>query len=193
MTAMSAGLLAELADQLNGMDAKEVEDSVTMLVPPGKYHAVLDEVDDEIVTDNGNRGFELTYTLLGGTKPGKKVTHTLYTRSNKGEKEQRKLNQQINLFALRHGIATKDANDKTQLLPGKSFSNAIGTEVILQVVVESGTNKKGRPWEGNGVKFCGVFALDDPKAREGAHLATEEAKKAVADKRQKDDLSEIEV
>lgn len=189
----SAGLLDELAEQLNGMDAQEVEDSTSMLVEKGKYHAVLDDADDSVVSNGGNKGIELAFTLLGGRKPGKKVSHTLYTAGGDAEKTKKMLTQ-INLFALRLGIATKDADGKILITKGKSFRDAIGNECILDVIVDSGVSQKtGKPWEANAVKFCGIFSLGDEKARQGAHLAGEAAVKAAAEKRQKDDLSEIEV
>lgn len=194
---MSAGLLAELEEDLNGMDGREVEDSTSMLVPAGKYHAALEASDDSVETTGGNRGIELTFVLLGGPKPGKKVDHTLYARGKDAEKTKKMLTQ-INLFALRLGIAVKDADGKIQLVKGKSFDDAIGAECILDVVVETGVNEKtGRPWEKNGVKFCGIYAVEDEKARRSAHMGSSEAAavvvQAAAEKREADDLSEIEV
>lgn len=189
---MSAGLLAELENELNGQDAREVEDSTSMLVPAGKYHAILDASDDEVVSNNGNRGIELTFSLLSGPKPGKKVDHTLYAAGKDAEKTKKMLTQ-INLFALRLGIATKDADGKIKINPGASFDDAIGNECILDITVEAGVNQQGRPWEANGVKFCGIYALDDAKAREKAHMGNADAVAKAKEKKEQDSLDDIPV
>lgn len=189
---MSVGLLDELRSQLEGQEVKEVEESTTMLVEKGRYHAVVNGVDEDVTTDNGNRGIELEFSLLGGKKPGKLVSHTLYARGKDAEKTKKMLTQ-INLFALRLGIATKDGEGRIKFLPGRSFKDTIGTEVIVDVIVGTRTSKNGQPYEANEIKFCGIYALDDPKAREGAHLASEEQRKKAAEKKAQDDLSEIPV
>lgn len=192
-------ILAELEQELaeRPVSEKDVEDAAMRTVPEGWYHAALEGVEEIDSQKTGNKAVKLTFALLGGPKPGWKVDHAMWTKG-KDQKATDNCTLQILRFARRLGIAEKVTDDKgkeiIKLLPGKDFKDALGRECIIEVYVEEEKDEKtGRTFIKNKVRMHGVHSLDDVKAREKAHLASDGVKAKAAAQREQDDLSDIPV
>lgn len=136
-----------------------------ILVSEGFYLATLESTDLGIVASTGNPGIRLTFSLIGGRPTGKLVDHTLYL-FGRTLATTRKLAVQILVFNIALGIATRDANGAIRSVPGKTFQDAIGRSCVLDLVVEPRTNRWGRHYLANAVRFCGIYSPEgicDPK------------------------------
>jgi hypothetical protein len=132
---------------------KESDISVGDLIPDGKYHAVVDKVEN----DQGGSSpcFKITFSILAGTVggvAGRKMIERLFnTEKNK---------QRMVLFANRLGLIGQGDLGKPSVR--QSWSNAVGKQVVIEVKSRKYQKNDGTEGTSNQLAFGGIWKLDDP-------------------------------
>ena len=133
-------------------------------VPPGKYHARIDEV--KRVSDM-NSYLRVKFALLAGTSPAG-VGHTLTERFYLTEKARKR----INAFASRMKLvdATSLGNRVTV-----SFADLIGRQLIIEVIEDEYETKSGGKAKSSKLGFATFWSLDDPRVADVPRAKAQQA------------------
>ncbi len=138
-------------------------------VVPGKYLAQLAGVKDH-VAQNGTRGIEMTYEIIGGKFDGKNVKEVLWSVADGDDdkKKTTKQNQQasraqaVGLLKVTEGkyVYASDAKGEKMSV----FQDVLNARCVIDVVNEKWENKdKGTAGVSDKVKFfSGVIHVDNP-------------------------------
>ena len=128
-------------------------------LPAGKYHVVLDGAAPETAKESGNTGTLLTWRVIGGPCMGMTVKDTIWDSDNP-----KAINRKV-LFALRLGAVVQEGTKLKKAEGKNSFGDCLGKDVVVEVVHEEYTNKKGAKGTSVKVAFGGIWATDDPKVK----------------------------
>lgn len=120
-------------------------------IPDGMYHAVVDQVEKD---QSGNTpAFKFTFSILAGPHKGRKVFEKLFLSE--------KANNRVVLFGNRLGLLNQA--DLGQASVRKSWSDAIGKQVVIEVATREYEAKDGSKKKASNLKFDGLYKLDDPR------------------------------
>jgi hypothetical protein len=155
------------------MDAPEnLDQEGTGLREPGKYHAVVLEIDENPTTRDGklidNAVFRASMAVLDGTTAGQKDRQfdlvffaPKLTHKDHGERAK----QKVWFFASSIGCGS--------IVDGKmklDFAEAVGRQTCMEIEMQESKYKDGQGNEkvshNPSMAFCNVYHVDDPRCRD---------------------------
>jgi hypothetical protein len=120
-------------------------------LPKGKYVVVVEAIEKD--QGQGTPAYKFTFSVTAGAFKGRKVFERLFLSE--------KANKRVILFGSRLGLIAEKELGKESVR--KSWKEAIGKEVVIEVENEEYEAKDGSKKQRTKMTFGGIYKLDDPK------------------------------
>ena len=146
----------DLNFDFNTSEVKEVKDigAGGGMLPDGFYHVTVENVEKD--HNSATPCLKFTFGIIAGPCKGRKIFDRLFTTE--------KNNARVVLFGNRLGLLNQGDLGKTNVR--KSWSDAIGKEVIVETSTREYEARDGSKKKASNLKFDGLYKLDDVRVKD---------------------------